>query len=295
MAPRRHIIVGDIHGMTTELKALVKVVGLTKDDVLVFVGDLVDKGPDSPGTVAFARELREQGFTVVLVLGNHEEKHARFRAAFAKAGDKVKMKGLDELKAITAALSDADVAFLDSAVPFHRILDHNALVVHGGILPTMETLDEDKTFVGRILRTRHVTGKASAKVTVEFTGLDFDPDFDAGQGITSADLEALLEAMSITVVKKSVRPAGSFVSLGQETAEDPFWADVYDGRFGHVFFGHSPFKDADTPVLFPHATGLDLGAVFGNKLAAVVLEAGKPQEAVVVEATGKFATSLWEE
>jgi serine/threonine protein phosphatase 1 len=292
MAPRRHIIVGDVHGMTLELKALVKAVELTKDDVLVFVGDLVDKGPDSAGTVAFARELREAGFTVVFVLGNHEEKHARFRKAFAKAGDKVKMNGLDELKAITAALSDADIEFLESAVPFHRIPEHNAVVVHGGILPVMETLDvADKAILGRLLRTRHVTGSASAKVTIELT-LD---------GMSEDDIDCLSPAALANfssahkVVRKSVRPAGSFVSLGQETENDPFWADVYDGRFGHVFFGHSPFLDSDTPVLFPHATGLDLGAVFGNKLAAAVLEVGKPQQSVVVEATGKFATSMWED
>jgi hypothetical protein len=63
----RVVIVGDVHGMLTEVRALVESVRLTKDDVLVSAGDLLDKGPNSAGVVRFFRELREQGFNVVLV------------------------------------------------------------------------------------------------------------------------------------------------------------------------------------------------------------------------------------
>ena len=68
---------------------------------------------------------------------------------------------------------------------------------------------------------------------------------------------------------------GSFVSLNTSTAADPYWAERYDGRFGHVFFGHEAWVGA-TPRRFPHATGLDLGCVYGGCLAAYVLEDGAP-------------------
>jgi hypothetical protein len=45
---------------------------------------------------------------------------------------------------------------------------------------------------------------------------------------------------------------------------------MYDGRFGTVYFGHHVFL-APAPVVFPHAVGLDLGAVHGGYLAAVIL------------------------
>ena len=46
------------------------------------------------------------------------------------------------------------------------------------------------------------------------------------------------------------------------------WASVYDGRFGHCFFGH----DAKSGIQFmQHATGLDSGCVYGRALSAVVL------------------------
>ena len=205
MAPR-HFIIGDIHGMFDELIQLLALLGVDKDkDVLISAGDVVDKGPESAKCVQSLRGLRDQGFNVVLVKGNHEDKHERFRRAWAKAGDKVKMKGLEELKAITAALSPEDIAFLDSAVPFHRIPEHDALVVHGGILPEWKELDvSNKSIVGRLLRVRHVTGKATAKVTVEFL-------FD-GDDVPGEDLQRALEDghwSDYAEVRRKVRPAGS--------------------------------------------------------------------------------------
>ncbi len=52
---RRVIVVGDVHGCLDELKALL--LGLSPpyeqgNDVLIFVGDLVGKGPDSCGVVS---------------------------------------------------------------------------------------------------------------------------------------------------------------------------------------------------------------------------------------------------
>ena len=50
------------------------------DDRLVLLGDLVDRGPDSLGVTEYARELSEElGPRFALLLGNHEDKHLRFR------------------------------------------------------------------------------------------------------------------------------------------------------------------------------------------------------------------------
>jgi hypothetical protein len=290
MPAPRNIVVGDVHGMLPELQQLVGEVGLTKSDVLVFVGDLVDKGPDSAGVVSYVRSLRDEGYQVVLVKGNHEEKHERFRIALAKGGEKAtrKFKNREELASITDALSAEDAWFLDTAVPFHRIPGHEAVVVHAGVLPVWETLDaSDKGMVSRLLRVRHVTGKAVAKVTVEFVleGADAEADLSPEQ-VSSI-------ASSAVELRRQVRPAGSFISLGNETDEDPFWASVYDGRFGHVYFGHQPFMDGVEH--FDHATGLDTGAVFGGSLTAVVLEEGQERRFVSVPASGKYATALWED
>ncbi len=289
----RTIIIGDIHGMLPELRALLQDTGFSKEDRLVLVGDLVDKGPDSAGVVRFLRTLRDNEFDVVLVLGNHEEKHARFRLARARtpAGVEIKMKGVEELTEITDRLLPQDVAFLDTAVLFYRIPDLDALVVHGGILPVTANLDDptDKALRAKVVRVRHVTRDIQTRLTVELV-LPYELSTHL-----ETHLDEIPEWSQATIMKKVVRAAGEFITLGDEKPEDPFWADVYDGRFGHVYFGHSPFVIASEPVQFPHATGLDLGAVHGNRLAAAVVEPGCLPKFVTVQASGKFAASLWEE
>ena len=56
----RTIIIGDVHGCLDELLSLVRLARRDPDDRVVLVGDLVAKGPDSPGVVAWARESRRR-------------------------------------------------------------------------------------------------------------------------------------------------------------------------------------------------------------------------------------------
>src|SRR5687767_8998506 len=63
----RTVVIGDIHGCPDELKQLVEKVGWQPGERLVFVGDLVAKGPDSQAVIAFARETG-----ALAVLGNHD-------------------------------------------------------------------------------------------------------------------------------------------------------------------------------------------------------------------------------
>ena len=304
MPAPRTIIVGDVHGMLVELEALLSAVELTKDDVLVFLGDLIDKGPDSAGVVKYVNDLRKQGYNVVLVLGNHEDKFARFRLAYERGGEKAisKMKDSTALLALLSALWDADLALLDSAVPYAVV--PGGIAVHGGILPSLETLptmDEyaamskgEREKFHRILRLRHVTGKATAKVTVEYDLVGFQRE-DEERWFAGTTIPDEIVTRS-QIIKEQVRPKGSFITLGDEGPDDPFWANVYDGRFGHVYFGHSPYPDNVVPEQFPYATGVDLGAVFGGRLCAAIVEEGVEGHSFVsLEASGKFATSFWEE
>lgn len=68
--------------------------------------------------------------------------------------------------------------------------------------------------------------------------------------------------------------------LGQEDADCCFWTEEYDGRYGHVFYGHQPWE-ADSPRLTENTTGLDLGCVTGGRLAAAIIEEGKVEFASV--------------
>jgi serine/threonine protein phosphatase 1 len=63
--------IGDVHGCAEELRALIQKLPLRKDSLVVFLGDYIDRGPDSRGVVDTILDLR-QYCRVICLLGNHE-------------------------------------------------------------------------------------------------------------------------------------------------------------------------------------------------------------------------------
>ena len=224
----RRIIIGDVHGMLPELENLLRDFRPTSEDRIIFVGDLVDKGDDSPGVVRFVREL-SQTHRVVVVEGNHESKHRQHRKNLRRG---VVREG--PINEITKRLSDEDVTFMEGFEPFHHIPEHGILVVHGGIPGNMEHFPES---------------------IEEFNSL------------SNSKRKRFLKISRTRIV---CRETGKFRPLGEEQPDDPFWSEVYDGRFGHVVFGHEPFMDG--PQVRDHSTGIDTGCVFGGRLTGLVIE-----------------------
>jgi serine/threonine protein phosphatase 1 len=103
-------IVGDVHGSRETLEDLLADLELSDGDLVVFVGDLVRKGPDSPGVIDLVRADPH----LLTVRGNNEQKIVR--------GD----TDPDWLR-------DGDRAYFESlpvAISFEE-----TLVVHGGLDP----------------------------------------------------------------------------------------------------------------------------------------------------------------
>jgi serine/threonine protein phosphatase 1 len=70
------IAIGDIHGHSDALADLLDQVlpQMTSQDTLIFLGDYIDRGPDSRGCVdRILRLKKESPFEVVTLLGNHEQ------------------------------------------------------------------------------------------------------------------------------------------------------------------------------------------------------------------------------
>ena len=66
--------IGDLHGCSKTFRKLVRdVIRLEKSDVLYCMGDYIDRGPDSKGVIDFILELRENGYTVNTLRGNHDQ------------------------------------------------------------------------------------------------------------------------------------------------------------------------------------------------------------------------------
>ncbi|MBL6921047.1 MAG: serine/threonine protein phosphatase [Akkermansiaceae bacterium] len=69
----RTLAIGDIHGCLDVLKLMWKTIDPQPEDQIIFMGDYVDRGPDSKGVIDYLIGL-EKEFNIVFLTGNHEEK-----------------------------------------------------------------------------------------------------------------------------------------------------------------------------------------------------------------------------
>jgi len=67
----RELAIGDIHGCARSLEDLLKCLQPTRADTVVFLGDYIDRGPDSCAVLEIILGLNQQ-CTVVAIAGNHE-------------------------------------------------------------------------------------------------------------------------------------------------------------------------------------------------------------------------------
>ena len=69
----RLLAISDIHGNLEYFEKMLKKIELTKEDRLVILGDMVDRGYDNMGTVFKIMELKKQGYNIITLMGNHED------------------------------------------------------------------------------------------------------------------------------------------------------------------------------------------------------------------------------
>jgi len=148
---KRIILVGDVHGCIEELDSLLKLAEYRQDDRLVFLGDLIDRGPDPVGCVRRARELHAE-----MVLGNHEEKALRWRRYEAERALHGKPNPMrpprPERRAEWEALSVEDLDWI-AKLPVMIHLDEHWIAVHGGLEPGRTLAKQKKD---RVIRVRYV-------------------------------------------------------------------------------------------------------------------------------------------
>jgi protein phosphatase len=134
-------IIGDVHGCYDALRRLCNELGYDDDfrhpdgRTLAFVGDLINRGPDSVGVVRTVIDLVREN-RALTVLGNHDEAMLRYLR-----GDDVETRdgGLYKTIAMFDSLTNteefkAEVWWLFENTPLCRSLDNGDLmIVHAGI------------------------------------------------------------------------------------------------------------------------------------------------------------------
>ena len=70
----RCFVFGDVHGCAATLRRLIEdQLAPARGDRLYFLGDLVDRGPGSREVLDYLQRLRDEGYAVAAVRGNHEQ------------------------------------------------------------------------------------------------------------------------------------------------------------------------------------------------------------------------------
>ena len=155
-------VVGDIHGRLDLLDQLLERIGRDiaerrpEKTLIVFLGDLLDRGPDSAGVVERLRTYRGEGVRTVFLLGNHEEVLLRILAGEAQlipswlkfggaqclrsyGGDPLRIATLGDeaaVEAIRGVIPSEHLEFISSFADTCRFGDY--LLVHAGIRPGIE-------------------------------------------------------------------------------------------------------------------------------------------------------------
>lgn len=117
--------IGDVHGCREELERLLSKLAPTPDDCLYFLGDLINRGPDSAGVLRLVRNLPNTR----CILGNHELRLLKYR----RNSNPTYLKPYDW--DTIHQLSDDDWNFMASFERAIELPESGALLVHGGLAP----------------------------------------------------------------------------------------------------------------------------------------------------------------
>jgi serine/threonine protein phosphatase 1 len=156
--------VGDVHGHAEELGALLRRIAAdaqasraAQQPLLIFLGDYVDRGPDSRGVIDAVLAVEAAGeFEVVALKGNHEDALIRFLADPSYAETWIANWGEATLRAygveswggeavqarFQAALPDAHRRFLGRLALSHTVGDYH--FVHAGVRPGVAVEAQDE-------------------------------------------------------------------------------------------------------------------------------------------------------
>jgi bis(5'-nucleosyl)-tetraphosphatase (symmetrical) len=261
--------IGDVQGCYKELRELVAQLKFSADrDRIWFVGDLVNRGPQSVEVLRFVRAL---GDNAVVVLGNHD---LHLLAVACGAQRKRKSDTVDDIFA--AADRDTLLEWL-----IHRPLahhEHGDLMVHAGLVPQWT--------VGIALE---LAREVEAALQTDPRAL-FDNMYGDEPKRWSNDLEGTDRLRFAINVLTRLRVCTSDGEVDLKMKGKP--------HKGHSalrpWFEHDSRKSRDTRIVFGHwsalglvlrkdVVGLDSGCVWGGSLTALNLDVEGPPVAVTCE------------
>lgn len=135
--------IGDIHGCLAKLTQLMNRIGIDADkDMIVFIGDYIDRGPDARGVVDFILDLKKTVRNTVCLMGNHEQMFLNYYLEGKDASLYLDNGGVSTLTSYGFSLDkkgkkgnvpDSHIRFFTSLLPYYETEDY--IFVHAGLRP----------------------------------------------------------------------------------------------------------------------------------------------------------------
>ena len=158
----RILAIGDVHGCHQALATLLGLLAVTPSDVVVFLGDAVDRGPSSKQVVDEILSLSDS-CQVVFIMGNHEE---MLRDAISGRGlinkwlrDAGGQATLDSYGGSLSNVPPEHIRFLVSAVPYWET--ETDIFIHASIEADISLANQTSDF----LRWKHLSGSEQPHVS----------------------------------------------------------------------------------------------------------------------------------
>lgn len=150
----RTFVIGDIHGCYTALLTLEREMAFTDDDLLITLGDYVDRGPDSKSVLDWLIARRRRGGGLIALRGNHElmmiwsredaQSRGSWLSAFVGGDVTLQSYGHAEAPGRMTDVPEEHWQFIsEETVRYHETETH--LFVHASVdpeLPMTEQTDE---------------------------------------------------------------------------------------------------------------------------------------------------------
>lgn len=130
----RILVIGDIHGCLNKLEQLMKKLTWNpKEDTLVFIGDYIDRGPDSAGVIEYILGLKAQSDKIICLMGNHESLFLDYLAGINTDVFLIN-GGYDTLLSYNEDeknIPESHLEFLNNLKPYYETKDY--IFVHAGL------------------------------------------------------------------------------------------------------------------------------------------------------------------
>lgn len=156
---KKQWVIPDIHGFSRTVASLVQdIIKPERQDEIYFLGDYIDRGPDSRGVIDFIRQLQREKYNVVAIKGNHEDVMVDLFDAGTKSKNSwwrsfrnkkynawIGMGGKPTLTSFGVHhLQDVPEDYIDwmRGLPHYHMLDH-FILVHAGINCKIDNPFED--------------------------------------------------------------------------------------------------------------------------------------------------------